>query len=78
MIWCKKIIWILDILTRSLILLCLIAYMKELLKVELSEGDSLVEMYCAAEQGLLLSTVKILDALGLYIQQYTSLHDVCN
>ena len=52
--------------------------MKELLKVELSEGDSLVEMYCAAEQGLLLSTVKILDALGLYIQQYTSLHDVCN
>ena len=52
--------------------------MMELLEVELSEGDSLVEMYYAAEQGLLLSTVNILDALRLYIQQYVSLHDVCN
>ncbi|KAI4977152.1 hypothetical protein ZWY2020_050962 [Hordeum vulgare] len=33
------------------------------------EGDTRVEIYCAAKPGLLLSTVSTLDTLGLDIQK---------
>lgn len=36
-------------------------------EVELSEGDTRVHMYCAAKQGLLLSSLNILDVLGFDI-----------
>uniref|UniRef100_A0ACD5UII6 Uncharacterized protein n=1 Tax=Avena sativa TaxID=4498 RepID=A0ACD5UII6_AVESA len=38
-------------------------------EVERKEGDTRVEIYCAAKPGLLLSTVNTLDVLGLDIQQ---------
>ncbi|VAI93826.1 unnamed protein product [Triticum turgidum subsp. durum] len=38
-------------------------------EVERKEGDTRVEVYCAAKPGLLLSTVGTLDTLGLDIQQ---------
>lgn len=37
--------------------------------VERREGDTRIEICCAAKPGLLLSTVHTLEALGLDIQQ---------
>ncbi|KAI4969249.1 hypothetical protein ZWY2020_000163 [Hordeum vulgare] len=41
----------------------------EVERKEGEEGDTRVEIYCAAKPGLLLSTVSTLDTLGLDIQQ---------